>query len=340
MLPTEEQIRHEAHRRWEERGRMNGNDLFDWYSAERALRLFLNYQPILFYELSAEPKVYLGNRSPRRCRYCGRGEEATFQITAHAIPESIGNRRLIALDECDDCNKYFSETLEDSLGKFLLPFRTLLGIPGKKGVPSFKSRDKLTRIDFDSAKQGFHAIDPRSTLNLQDDIERKQFNITVPTQKYVPVLVLKCLVKMALAVLPHEELPYFDSTIRWLLNPNPKCCLEYMRGAGCYKYFIPEFVQKPWVSLLRRTNTDNNYPHMLFLVSSAGLILQTCLPLSSRDLHLASGSTDVPPFAGFHTDADGKPEVEMLRLDSAEPVEANVDFTIHYRTREEREKDS
>src|SRR3954462_7886092 len=133
MLPTVEQFRQAAHARWIEGGCLEGYALDDWVGAEQDLAFAMNYREIALYHLDEPKPQYIGSKSDRKCRYCGAVPPAKFRILAHAIPEMIGNRSLIANDECDECNVFFSETVEDSLGKMLSPLRTLLAIPGKKG---------------------------------------------------------------------------------------------------------------------------------------------------------------------------------------------------------------
>jgi hypothetical protein len=107
MLPTEQQIRQAAHARWVQGGCLDGFALDDWIGAEEDLVL-------------ARPP---------------------FRTIAHALPEFIGNKSLIAYDECDGCNEFFSETIEDSLAKMLFPLRTLLLIGGKTGIPTQKANE-------------------------------------------------------------------------------------------------------------------------------------------------------------------------------------------------------
>src|SRR6266536_124856 len=65
-------------------------------------------------------KKFLGLRSPRRCRFCGRrNAETTFHKDAHVIPAAFGNRTLFSHEECDKCNLNMGSALEDDLAKFL-----------------------------------------------------------------------------------------------------------------------------------------------------------------------------------------------------------------------------
>jgi len=66
--------------------------------------------------VDGQRKHYIGQRTPRKCRFCGRDETmATFRSDAHIIPAAFGNRSLLSYEECDDCNQQIGSRLEDDL---------------------------------------------------------------------------------------------------------------------------------------------------------------------------------------------------------------------------------
>lgn len=75
------------------------------------------------------------------CRFCEREAGAvTFRKEAHAIPAALGNKNVISKSECDECNRKYGESIEIDLANFLGPLRTIFGIQGRKGVPTFRRR--------------------------------------------------------------------------------------------------------------------------------------------------------------------------------------------------------
>jgi hypothetical protein len=54
-------------------------------------------------------------------RYCGRVGAASFRKIARTFSESLGNKWIVSLDECDSCNAPFS-LYEDALAKAVSPF--------------------------------------------------------------------------------------------------------------------------------------------------------------------------------------------------------------------------
>src|SRR5258707_653298 len=61
-------------------------------------------------------------------------------------PRRIGNKVLLSLEECDECNSAAAEC-ETDFAAFTLAERTMGQVRGKSGVPSVKSYDRLSRID-------------------------------------------------------------------------------------------------------------------------------------------------------------------------------------------------
>lgn len=91
--------------------------------------------------------IFFGTENKRQCRFCDKVEpETTFNKTAHAIPDLVGNKTLFSYWECDSCNSWFNIKYEDQFGKYTHPARTFGQTWGKKGVPSLKLRRSW--IDF------------------------------------------------------------------------------------------------------------------------------------------------------------------------------------------------
>ena len=57
---------------------------------------------------------------------------ARFKNVSHAIPEALGNKRVISLEECDDCNSSYS-AYEGELAKMLTVERVFAAARGKRG---------------------------------------------------------------------------------------------------------------------------------------------------------------------------------------------------------------
>jgi hypothetical protein len=341
MLPTHQEIEATAYRRWRLRGGGDGFDQTDWFGAEQDLTIIQNYDRYRVYSLSAPERTYFGSRENRKCRYCRKAAESvTFKAEAHAIPHLTGNRSLFSFDECDECNKAFGETLDDSFGKFLLPMRTIHGISGKSGIPAFKTRDKSARIDVKDGRRDLLVTDRGASPLFVDDPGKRTLTGALQTQPYIPILVYKCLVKMALAIMPEEELPNFSHTLAWLSERDPARGLHGVRAAACYHYDV--FVERPSsVFLLRRRTFDTPLPYMLFFLTMGRIVLQTYLPLTPMDNYFAGAGVPVsfPRMGAIVVPGKGESHFGAIRLGSAEAVRDNqVDVVLRYESCQETMK--
>jgi len=296
MFPTRAQVEAAALARLRCRG---GLILLkdDFAAARTHLFLDMNYEQTVDLDLAGPKKQRLGVRSPRVCRYCQKSPpETTFKQEAHAIPECLGNRRLISLDECDRCNQQFSQTFEHHFDGFTRPMRTAEAIRGKNGVPGYKSPDGKARVKHNASRNNFNIQEEERGAILAEDEQAKALVLTLKSQPHVPLEVYRCLVKMAFAVLPDQELKHFDLTRRWLVEPfvPPPPILACM--AFSHIAFLPGPLAVPRISLWRRRDGRMPAPYMLATLCYSRWIFMYALPLSMRDEHLAPGRFRVPTF--------------------------------------------
>ena len=156
--------------------------------------------------------------SERRCRFCGKSEpEVSFRNKAHAVPELLGNKCLISMNECDACNEFFASDYEDHLAKWFGPMRSLCQMQGKKGTPKYKS-DEFTAERGDKGMKLFVKSDS-SRMNIKEGSSGTfKIPVEMKTQPYIPVRAAKAFIKSAISVLPKELLSECENTILWLLG--------------------------------------------------------------------------------------------------------------------------
>lgn len=156
-------------------------------------------------------------KAKRRCLFCGRTvPEVKFSKIAHAVSETIGNKSLFSHIECDQCNEAFGEFFEDSLGKYLFPFKFVSQIYGKKNRLIAKDMSQDKQLSF-----GTYKIQINKNVPVLEDIPVKGliienssadiltltddgFKLNIPRQHYVPELVYCAFLKMAYSLLPLE----------------------------------------------------------------------------------------------------------------------------------------
>lgn len=238
----------------------------------------LAYDIVFSEVLSKGDKLFIDSERERVCRFCGKSEsQVTFKSVAHAIPESLGNKRVILLNECDECNSFFSETLEDSFDKYTKPYRLLFGVKGKKKVPSYKTRDKSARIDVDKGENQIK-IEGEEEKIVKDPTETK-LKIKFEREPYIPANVYKALLKMALSVIDSSFLPNLKEHIKWIRTPGyipqffpPFYLVERLS-------FGPSFNGGSFAMLfIRRSGIPKINPYMMFFLNVGSLYFQIPIP--------------------------------------------------------------
>jgi hypothetical protein len=150
-------------------------------------------------------------KSKRICRFCqNTSKPTTFNNKAHAISEALGNKTVVLLDECDMCNKRFSETIEPDIIQYLALFRTIFNVKGKGGKKVFKGKNFDMRHE-DKISIKLYSLDDRPK-NPEND-----YKLTLKSDKpIVSQNIYKSLCKYFLSLIDSEYLPYFANTIEWI----------------------------------------------------------------------------------------------------------------------------
>ena len=237
-----------------------------------------NYENLVYTQKIQNPiTIRLSSDDPKSCRYCGKGEnETTFKTECHVLLEALGNRRLFAEDECDKCNLLFGTIIEDHFGKWSLPFRTVSGIKGKKGYPKM-ARDPFWRIE--SSATGLNISMQEDWKIGHVDEQNKTIRLDLLRDPYIPIAVYKTFVRMALALMPREELINFKEVIDWISRTDHTVQLYNVCSKILYS-LIPQIIPPNTVSasLSRRFTDDLNYPYMVFVLVFSNYVFQVCLP--------------------------------------------------------------
>lgn len=237
---------------------------------------------------------YFGDDKNKKCRFCGKSQnEVSFKKIAHIFPESIGNKSYASNYECDNCNQYFGNTIENSYSKFFSLYHSIMQIHGKRGIPkcSFKiscnnrtdkCADRCIELSFNTNPP---IIKHCKYVNQQYvNFSNNSIILSQPLGKCCPISVFKAIVKMAITVMPIDELPLFNNTIKWILNPNhsnfytsKKLLLrfEMIPGFNVTKY--PNYI------LYKRKKHISDKPYMLFNLTYGCLSLLAEIPVDPED---------------------------------------------------------
>jgi hypothetical protein len=116
--------------------------------------------------------------------------------------------------------------------------------------------------------------------------------IAFPTA--IPIAAYKSLIRMALSLMPEQQLSSFTDTIEWVSNPDHAFDRTLFDGAGCLVYQAHVPSRAAWASLDCRIDTDAPLPFMLFFLGTRRLILQVHLPLCALDEDLDGTEVRMP----------------------------------------------
>ncbi|MBX5186315.1 HNH endonuclease [Rhizobium sp. NZLR5] len=251
-------------------------------------------ETILFYEdrydiigqwfLTPGTKVVLGDSTNRRCRFCDRAEpEVWFKSVAHAIPESLGNKSIESMYECDDCNSFFGRGIENDLGNWSKPIRSLMRIRGKSGVPSLaKGGPKGWRIEY-GEPSGFEIKQYEHDPIFSVDEQNRVVHFSLKRDSYTPVAVLKALMKIGLTLIPDEEVKNFAHLKNWVRHPDHS--IPFVEGLPVLYTLQPGFMPPNKIAafILRRKPGAQDCAYAYLVLSYGNETYQVMLPSAQHD---------------------------------------------------------
>ncbi len=263
------------------------------------------------------------------CRFCGKDDtEVSFKNKAHAMPELLGNKSIVLINECDNCNKFIGQELEDQLGKYLAPFRTISHILGKNGVPRYKSNDGSLRIDWKDNIAYIQTLEGCSAVQFDED----NTCVTIELQRdaYIPIDVYRCFVEMSLAVIDTEEYLELKKNAAWVrldrkTVDGEKGIKESLPFAGQYasnvfETFIPgPYKAEPTIWIFKRKEDVCDVPTYISVVEFGNYRYQFCIP-SEKDY---GNKVVIERFVGY----EAMPENDIFVKKYGIPNTRIVDFS-------------
>lgn len=270
-------------------------------------------------------KLMLGSpERPRHCRFCGKAEpEVTFRDEAHALPAAFGNTGLFSNYECDACNHLFGEGIENHLGNWSKPMRTLSRIKGRNGVPTIKKAGPGQGWRLEHADGGFQLKEYEDDPFFKIDEEAKQVRFELHRDTYVPVAALKGLVKIGLTLIPDVETQHFPETFNWIRDTDHT--RNFVAEFPVFRTFIPGPMRNDLIvlMLMRRRAGVDTVPYAFFTFAYGNEVLQVFLPSLSHDKCIDGVPLTLTPFPtpGAPDPArHGHPSVKVENLTGREPV--------------------
>jgi len=110
----------------------------------------------------------------------------------------------------------------------------------------------------------------------------------------IPIAAYKSLSRMALSLMPEQELSSFTDTIEWISNPDHAFDRSLFDSSGCLVYQAHVPYRAAWAGLSCRIEEDAPFPYMIFFLGAERLILQMHLPLCALDEDLDGTEVRIP----------------------------------------------
>ena len=285
-------------------------------SKQAALRFYAaHYDMIECWLVRPGDKIMLGDRTNRICRFCSKSPpEATFRKVAHAIPELLGNKSIESAYECDACNEMFGQGIENDLGNWSKPMRTLARIRGKSGIPKLRKGGKGRGWRIELGAQGFKIQSYEDDPIYQIDRAAKSITFTLKRDPYTPVAVLKAFMKMGLTLLPDAEVANFPHLMAWVRDP------DHSRKFADSFPLIYSFQPGPRPNdvmaaiLLRRKTHVTDYPYLYFVLGYGNETYQVQLPSEKHDAAMNGKPFTILPFPGPGSPDDERYGTSRTRL--------------------------
>lgn len=273
------------------------------------------------------PKQMLGEE--KVCRFCGlRPPQVSFRKLAHAVPELVGNKRLFARYECDTCNSAFS-AFEDALAKSSAIFLFSAQVKGKGGVPTLRSRKKLSRAEFNES--GFAFSEHEGDAILAIDESAQTLRLKLEHQRYRPLGMYKALTKVALTLMPEGELAAFKEAMDWIKAPIANGPI--VKPSICLRTFVPGPgpIPQPHVILFRR-KPEKDVPYSMLFLATGNTSFQTIVPCPAHDVEGHNYRfPPVPMTTSIDFDrAQGPPLHFQEDLSSLDLTDALSEMTFHF----------
>lgn len=305
---------------------MNGIPL-NYTDMDGVIAGFSALYEVRLYRGDSRQKIGVYEKEKRICRFCGKSlPTIKFNQKAHAISESLGNKGLVCLEECDDCNKRFNETIEQDISNLLRFHLMLKGVKGKNGNPTIKgdgiSITNDTSSRFTTGRDTI-VIEVEKTpyiQNLQDLIPSYLQKCANTNTKYTPQNIYKCLCKYVISLLDSQYLPYFKDTINWINEP-----LVRHRFPPIWYYNLPSGMPTSLIIMTRKLN-NQKIPYCWAILSVAGFQIIFIVPFCNLDRYKFVGKKSLKYFLNGLENLMPNVKLYSAYLNGITPIRVKNDF--------------
>ena len=307
-----------------------------------------SYNIIVCYHLNEHKQIMLSDGDkPQKCRFCGREfPDVTFKKIAHAISHMVGNRVLKSDYECDMCNQFFS-TYETEYSSYMNLYHTMFMVHGKGGIPKYKlSHKENSKIEIENDNTiKINIQEGEEPLIVWEEIDKANNTIEIKGKRtYTPQNVLKALVKMALTIIPKDELQNLSNTKNWLMGKSSEGCILPV----CLRFYRNPLLFTSVMIFKKKDSIYTPLPHYVFCLAYRNIVIQMPIPMVDLDIQFKRKKDEFPliptpldeyskPLVSTQIDLSGKEKVKGevvsigLKYESAvqtspKSKSTNVDF--------------
>ncbi|AZA53767.1 hypothetical protein [Chryseobacterium sp. G0201] len=244
--------------------------------------------------------------SDRTCRFCGKkSTETTFKGKPHIISRLFGNNSGVSDYECDKCNNHFSG-YESDMANFLGLNRSVNAL-GTQTPPTFKSYDGNI-VAKKNNFNGFEGIEIESSK--EGVIQKKDGGIiefNVIHNPYIPINIFKCLLKIALTVIPDYEVANYKLCFDFLMeNKNETYFAQHAKQI--HKGLSGFNVKFPYVLIFKKRNLESKLPSHWIKLYYQDSYIQFYIPYHKGDKVLQKGEEISYPLCPPLIFADTQPQ--------------------------------
>lgn len=280
-----------------------------------------SYNIIVCYHLNEHKQIMLSDGDkPQKCRFCGREfPDVTFKKIAHAISHMVGNRVLKSDYECDMCNQFFS-TYETEYSSYMNLYHTMFMVHGKGGIPKYKlSHKENSKIEIENDNTiKINIQEGEEPLIVWEEIDKANNTIEIKGKRtYTPQNVLKALVKMALTIIPKDELQNLSNTKNWLMGKSSEGCILPV----CLRFYRNPLLFTSVMIFKKKDSIYTPLPHYVFCLAYRNIVIQMPIPMVDLDIQFKGKKFEFPliptpldeysrPLVSTQIDLSGKEKVK------------------------------
>lgn len=273
-----------------------------------------------YYSFQAKGSIGETKKELRSCRFCNQKEKEYFKHKSHTIPEAIGNKSIISLEECDLCNKKFGETIERDFIHFFDFARLLNKQKMKKGgLPKIKGKNY---------ELCYKTLNGQETLFFLDfglPNENNNFKLKHP-QKINLLNLYKALCKFSIGSIDRKDLHLFKKNIEWI-NSTDNTTLDLPSLKLCYS--SPMDLKHPLlIHYMKKDDVNDNFPQLITSLSFYNITIIFITPTFNESID--SNFLNTEKFNSLFPHLSKYPWTSM-NVNSSN-VDLNFNFNINIKT--------